>query len=118
MFGWFQVYPRVVKHAVHLEKRVVKVRDNDEREDLQTVAKSYHAQLMSQKANWVSEEKYTPNMEKEERAPKTAAAEKDANPGRPPPPSGVRLFHSVCMNCNSIASFSRPQCCPEQKHGL
>ena len=50
----------MIKHAVHIEKRVAKIRDADEREDLQMVAKSYHAHLMVQKSQWVTEEEMGP----------------------------------------------------------
>jgi hypothetical protein len=50
----------VIKHAVHIEKRVAKIRDKDEREDLQMVAKSYHAHLMTQKNLWTTEEEMLP----------------------------------------------------------
>lgn len=55
-----QVFPRVIKHGVHIERRVAKIRDKDDREDLQMVAKSYYAHLMVHKSKWVTEEEMGP----------------------------------------------------------
>jgi hypothetical protein len=55
-----QVFPTSSKHATHIERRVLKIRDTDEREDLQMVAKSYYAHLHVHKSKWLTDEEMQP----------------------------------------------------------
>ncbi|KAK3265963.1 THO complex subunit 2 [Cymbomonas tetramitiformis] len=76
----YRVFPRIHKHAVHIQKRVEKIRDLDDREDLQTIAKSYFAKLMMERPKMVSDSEFMP-YESERQAPAVGAPRAVVGPG-------------------------------------
>ena len=54
-----KVYPVTRKHGAHLEKRVAKIKAEDPREDLKTLAGRYLAVLHKERPGWVSDEEFT-----------------------------------------------------------
>ena len=54
-----KVYPVTRKHGAHLEKRVAKIKADDPREDLKTLAGRYLAVLHKERPGWVSDEEFT-----------------------------------------------------------
>jgi len=53
-----KVYPVTRKHGAHLEKRVAKIKQDDPREDLKTLAGRYLAVLQKERSNWQSDEEF------------------------------------------------------------
>jgi THO complex subunit 2 len=53
-----RAFPATRKHGAYLEKRVAKIKSDDPREDLKTLAGRYYAILQKERPSWVSDEEF------------------------------------------------------------